>query len=234
MRFGGTSILPGGRAIAPAGKAYKTGAGSFALAVNSKGTTVVTVSAGLNRSILTAVTRDKEGWHPNQIESEETGRRIVSAGVAFEDDNDVYFAEGETGRVLLVDSRSGKVKQTYDLNQASFAEATRVTSLMTPRRSACSCWTRRMRGWRSSIPAPSGLPLTHAWSGFRLPSLSLRAESVCMSQAAVRTPSPWWMYRRPPIPRSSRSSHRQEPGRNICHGGSRFCFKQSQRFCFDH
>ena len=72
------------------------------------------------------------------------------------------FAEGETGRVLLVDSRSGKVKQTYDLNQGEFAGATRVTSLMTPRRSACSCWTRPMRGWRSSIPAPSGLALTHA------------------------------------------------------------------------
>jgi YVTN family beta-propeller protein len=114
MRFGGTSILPGGRAIAPVGKAYKTGAGSFALAVNSKGTTVVTA----NRAVLTAVTRDKEGWHPNQFEGEEAGRRVVSAGVAFEDDNDVFVSEGETGRVLLVDSRSGKVKQTYNLSHS--------------------------------------------------------------------------------------------------------------------
>lgn len=118
-RLGATSILPGGRAIAPAGKYFKTAPGAFGLAINRKGTAVVAAGAGGDRLALTVVTRDKEGWHPNQIAGDEPkeDRRVEPLGIAFEDDNDVYVSEGASGKVLLLDSRSGKVKQTYDLNQ---------------------------------------------------------------------------------------------------------------------
>jgi DNA-binding beta-propeller fold protein YncE len=118
-RPGSPSILPGGRIIAPAGKHYRTAAGSFGLAINRKGNAVATAGYGTNRFTLSVVSRDKEGWHPTQLEGEEARaeRRAGMLGVAFEDDNDVYVSEGETGRVVLMDSRTGKVKQTYELNQ---------------------------------------------------------------------------------------------------------------------
>ena len=106
LRPGAPSILPGGRIIAPAGKHYATGFGSFSLAINPKGNIVAAGSA--------VISRDKEGWHTKKF------TEITSLGLAFEDDNDLFASEGETGKVVLLDSRSGKLKQTYDLNQGDY------------------------------------------------------------------------------------------------------------------
>ena len=133
VRPGAPSILPGGRVIAPIGKHYKTGPGSFGLAMNPKGTTVVTADGGPNRYSLTVVSRGKEGWHTGQLiapkdKDDEDGDderdwRGVFMGLAFDGDNDLYASEGESGKVRLVDSRSGKRKQIYDLNQGEFRDS---------------------------------------------------------------------------------------------------------------
>ncbi len=133
VRPGAASILPGGRAIAPVGKHYKTGPGPFGLALNLKGTIAVTADGGPNRYSLTVVSSAKDGWHTEHLiapkskeeEADDNDRdwRSVFMGLAFEDDNDVFASEGESGKVRLVDARSGKRKQTYDLNQGEFRDS---------------------------------------------------------------------------------------------------------------
>ncbi len=133
VRPGAPSILPGGRVIAPIGKHYKTGPGSFGLAINPKGSTIVTADGGPNRYSLTVVSRAKEGWHTEHLiaprdkddEDADSDRdwRSVFMGLAFSGDNDLYASEGESGKVRLVDARSGNRKQIYDLNQGEFRDS---------------------------------------------------------------------------------------------------------------
>ena len=99
VRPGAPSILPGGRVITPIGKHYKTGPGSFGLALNPKSTTIVTADGGPNRYSLTVVSRVKEGWHTERLiapkdKDEEAGDddrdwRSVFMGLAFAGDNDL-------------------------------------------------------------------------------------------------------------------------------------------------
>ncbi len=133
VRPGAPSILPGGRVIAPIGKHYITGPGSFGLALNPKGTVVMTADGGPNHYSLTVVSLGKDGWHTghliaprNKAEEVDDGDRdwrSVFMGLAFADGNEVYASEGETGRIRLVDSRNGKLKQSYDLNQGEFRDS---------------------------------------------------------------------------------------------------------------
>ena len=68
VRKAGSSILAGGRIIAPLGTEYVTGAGAFGLAVNTSGRTVVTSNGGPGRNSLTVLEKKKdEGWDVRQI-----------------------------------------------------------------------------------------------------------------------------------------------------------------------
>ena len=74
------SILPGGRAIVPFGKHFRTGPGPFGLALNAKGSTVVTADGGPDRYSLTVVSQAKDGWHSEHL--------VAPKGKEEEDDDD--------------------------------------------------------------------------------------------------------------------------------------------------
>ncbi|HUQ90743.1 MAG TPA: alkaline phosphatase family protein [Bryobacteraceae bacterium] len=125
-RPGAASILPGGRVISPLGKQFTTGPGPFGLAVSPNGKTVVSTDGGPKRYSLTVLQKQgKDQWQtqsiePWKIEKEDKDDEdwiSVFMGLAFEDDKTIYASEGNTGRVRLLDVRSGRKKQLYRLNQ---------------------------------------------------------------------------------------------------------------------
>src|SRR5271165_4890966 len=63
LRRAATSILPGGRIIAPLGDQYSTGAGPFGLLVGPAARTVVTSNGGPGPNSLTVLNRDRGGSH---------------------------------------------------------------------------------------------------------------------------------------------------------------------------
>lgn len=132
-RPGAPSILPGGRAITPLGKQYFTGPGPFGLAVNPKGTIVATADGGPGRFALTTIQKTKEGWRlrsrvlPKNKEEEQgdddADWRSVFMGLAFEDDDNLFASEGNSGRVRHLDAQTGARKRIYDLNVDGYKDS---------------------------------------------------------------------------------------------------------------
>jgi YVTN family beta-propeller protein len=127
-RPGAESVLPGGRLILPLGRHYHTGAGPFGLAVSPEGKTVATANLGPRRYSITVLHKDDRRWRVNHHEprNSDTGReawRGVSIGIAFHSEKDLYVAEGDSGRVLLLDARSGRIRRVFDLNQGGFRDS---------------------------------------------------------------------------------------------------------------
>ncbi|MCC7233734.1 MAG: bifunctional YncE family protein/alkaline phosphatase family protein [Bryobacterales bacterium] len=129
-RPGAESVLPGGRLISPLGAQFPTGPGPMGLAVSPHGETAVTLDGGAIRNSLTVLQREGSGWRTStlKIESGNEGGggegpdswRSAFSGVVFASGRDVYASDGLPGRVRLLDTRSGTVKQTYELNAGGF------------------------------------------------------------------------------------------------------------------
>jgi len=129
-RIGAESVLPGGRIISPLGQQYPTGPGPFGLSLSPNGETLVTADGGPNRYSLTVLHREGAGWRTNTLQADPRGQgdpndddgdwRSVFQGLAFTNDRDLYASEGNSGRVRLVDVRSGSLKQLYDLNTGGY------------------------------------------------------------------------------------------------------------------
>ncbi|HWC00181.1 MAG TPA: hypothetical protein VG672_25910 [Bryobacteraceae bacterium] len=134
-RPGAASILPGGRVIAPLGKQHVVGPGPFGLAISSNGRTLVSADIGPIRYGLSVLESDKQGlWHVHHVAApprrqEREGQESkdawtgVSMGLAFSGDKSVYVAEGNSGRVRLIDLGLGGTKKVYDLNQDDFSDS---------------------------------------------------------------------------------------------------------------
>jgi len=129
-RPGAESVLPGGRVITPLGQQYPTGPGPFGLVLNSSGDTLVTADGGPNRYSLTVLQREGSGWRTTTLKADPKSKagdddgegdwRSVFQGLAFANDRELYASEGNSGRVRLVDARSGSLKQLYELNTGGF------------------------------------------------------------------------------------------------------------------
>jgi YVTN family beta-propeller protein len=127
-RPGAETVLPGGRLILPLGRYYHTGAGPFGLAVSPEGKTVATANLGPQRYSITVLHRDGRRWRVEHHEprNADAGRetwRGLSIGIAFQSEKHLYVAEGDSGRVLLLDARSGKIRRSFDLNQGGFRDS---------------------------------------------------------------------------------------------------------------
>jgi YVTN family beta-propeller protein len=131
LRRTGASVLPGGRVIAPVGEEYVSGPGAFGLAVSAGGRYVVTANTGPGRNSLTVLERRRNGWDDRQIaaRSREAGDpldpdewRSVFMGLAFDHERGVYVAEGNTGRVSLLDW-DGERRRTFTLDQGGFKDS---------------------------------------------------------------------------------------------------------------
>ena len=132
-RPGGETVLPGGRMLAPLGRQFQTGPGIWGLAVSPDGKHIVSSDGGPNRYSLTAFEQGGGTWRPRTIEAlgnrpkpaddDDDEFRSVFMGLAFENNNEIWASEGNSGRVRLVDIGSGKHKQIFDLNGDGFKDS---------------------------------------------------------------------------------------------------------------
>ena len=133
LRRYGTSILPGGRIISPAGDQYLTGSGPFGLVVSASGRTVVTSNGGPGRNSLTVLDRDSKSgrWQVRQFvirgpdmpdDPDEREWRSVFMGLALAGEHAVFASEGESGRVSLYDWNAER-RRAIDLNRNGFDDS---------------------------------------------------------------------------------------------------------------
>jgi YVTN family beta-propeller protein len=139
LRRRGSSVLPGGRIIAPLGAQYVTGSGPFGLAVSASGRTAVTSNGGPDRNSLTVLERGRSGWEVRHIlagqdrddaggasdtDEAEGGRwRGVFMGVAFSGEHTLFVSEGNSGRVSILDLGSEERRRSIDLNQGDYHDS---------------------------------------------------------------------------------------------------------------
>ncbi|HEU0123980.1 MAG TPA: alkaline phosphatase family protein [Bryobacteraceae bacterium] len=131
-RPGGESILPGGRSIAPLGRQYQTGPGPWGLAISPNGKRIVSADGGPRGFSLSLLENRTDGWRIDRKEAvrkaddapeSDDEFRSVFMGLAFENNDDIYASEGNSGRVRLLDITTGKRKQLYDLNTGGFSDS---------------------------------------------------------------------------------------------------------------
>ena len=120
------SILPGGRLLQPFGIQLETGPGPFGLAVSAKGI-VATADIGRERLGVTILSPTKNAaWSIHHLWT--NSRRAAGAdpidpefkgvfyGIAYEAEKSLWVAEGDSGKIRLVDTDSGRPKKIIDLN----------------------------------------------------------------------------------------------------------------------
>ena len=129
------AILPGGRLVRPLGRQFATGPGPFGIAVSPNGNLVVSANGGPDRFSLTALDRQNDAWTPRQLvappkprrgpgePAEEDDWHSVFMGLAFHGDEELFLSEGDSGRVRVIDPRSGAKRYTLNLNQGGFEDS---------------------------------------------------------------------------------------------------------------
>lgn len=125
-----TSILPGGRIIAPAGQQYVTGPGLFGMALSASGRRLVTVNMGPPMPSLTVMERG-EPWDVHTFPLARAGEepaggnagRVMALGVALPRERAAFVSDGNSGRVALVDLASGDRRTAADLNRNGYRDS---------------------------------------------------------------------------------------------------------------
>jgi DNA-binding beta-propeller fold protein YncE len=126
-RAEGTSILPGGRLLAPQGAQYVTGPGPFGLAVSSGGRRVATANSGPDRFSVSLLDKPKDRFRTvrhfvaerrprGEPAGEDSEWRSVFMGLAFADDRTLYASDGNAGQVRVLDPDSGQTRRVLPLN----------------------------------------------------------------------------------------------------------------------
>lgn len=115
-------VLPGGRQLAPLGTLRATGPGPFGLAISADGETLASSDGGPQRFSLTVLPRTGDPRRlrapkKDEKEAEDDEWRSVFMGLAFDGDHQLYASEGNSGRVRLIDTRTGKKLETFDLDR---------------------------------------------------------------------------------------------------------------------
>jgi YVTN family beta-propeller protein len=131
LRKPASSILPGGRIIAPLGEQFATGAGPFGLLIGPSARIVVTANGGPGPNSLTVLDRERNGRFSAQTlvarsydGAEEFGQdwRGIFMGLAYVNDHAVWGSEGNSGKVSLFDWSAAR-RRTIDLNQGEFKDS---------------------------------------------------------------------------------------------------------------
>jgi YVTN family beta-propeller protein len=117
--------------IAPVGDEYPSGPGAFGLAVSPDGRFVVTSNTGPGRNSLTVLERQGNKWDDRQLAAQQRGAadtadpdewRSVFMGLAFDRDRGIYAAEGNTGRISLLDW-DGERRRSFNLDQGGYEDS---------------------------------------------------------------------------------------------------------------
>jgi YVTN family beta-propeller protein len=131
LRKPASSILPGGRIIAPLGEQYATGAGPFGLLVGPSARTVVTSNGGPGPNSLTIFDHQRSGrWTSQTVMARSTeGQEAFGSdwrglfmGLAYVNDHSVWASEGNSGQVSLFDWTAAR-RRSIDLNQGEFKDS---------------------------------------------------------------------------------------------------------------
>jgi YVTN family beta-propeller protein len=132
---GNLAILPGGRIISPLGAQLITGPGTFGLAVSPSGK-ILTANLGPERLSLTVMEKSKRnpwiihnlltarGGKSSESRGENDGDwKSVFMGAAFSGERNAWVAEGNSGRIRLIDLSTGGRRHTIDLNTDGFSDS---------------------------------------------------------------------------------------------------------------
>jgi YVTN family beta-propeller protein len=135
LQRGNLTILPGGRVLSPLGAQLITGPGTFGLAVSPAGK-ILTANLGPERLSLTVMEKNKKGpWLIHNLLTARAGKssesheennsdwKSVFMGVAFAGEKNAWIAEGNSGRVRLIDLATGSRRHTIDLNSDGFSDS---------------------------------------------------------------------------------------------------------------
>ncbi len=116
-----SSILPGGRIVAPAGQQFLTGAGALGLALSASGRVLVTANMGPPAASLTVLEHGKV-WEVRSFPAAIAGGEHAG-GVALAGEHAAFVSEGSSGRVALVDLAIGDRRTFVDLNQSGYHDS---------------------------------------------------------------------------------------------------------------
>jgi len=125
---GTVTILPGGRAIKPLGSQIEVGPGAFGLAISAKGLIGVS-ETGFERFGVSVLEPRKDTWQQHllwaapadddtQTKSAKPTDRWESAtyGIAFDSEKSVWIAEGDSGKVRLIDASNAARRKLISIN----------------------------------------------------------------------------------------------------------------------
>jgi len=126
---GNVTVLPGGRAIKPMGSQIEVGPGAFGLAISPKGLIAVS-ETGFERFGLSILEPRKDTWQqrllwaasPRDVEAagktnKQTDRwDSASYGIAFDSEKSVWIAEGDSGKIRLLDESNGTRRKVISIN----------------------------------------------------------------------------------------------------------------------
>jgi YVTN family beta-propeller protein len=125
------TVLPGGRLLTSTGQYFFTGPGTFGLALSPDGLTIASADGGPNSYSLTLLHSVEGSWQRRQLKARQKNDpdddpddwRSVFMGLAFDGENELYAAEGNSGRIRLVDTRTGRKLRSFDLNTGGFKDS---------------------------------------------------------------------------------------------------------------
>ena len=130
---GAVTILPGGRALKPMGSQVELGPGAFGLAISPKGLIGVS-ETGFERFGVSVLEPKKDGWNqrllwaiptddldPKSRAAKQPDRwESASYGIAFDSEKSVWIAEGDTGKIRLLDATNGARRKLININAGDF------------------------------------------------------------------------------------------------------------------
>jgi YVTN family beta-propeller protein len=130
---GNVTILPGGRALKPMGSQIELGPGAFGLAISPKGLIGVS-ETGFERFGVSVLEPKKDSWNqrllwavptddldPKSRAAKQPDRwQSASYGIAFDSEKAVWIAEGDTGKIRLLDATNGARRKLININSGDF------------------------------------------------------------------------------------------------------------------
>jgi YVTN family beta-propeller protein len=130
---GNVTILPGGRALKPMGSQIEVGPGAFGLAISPKGLIGVS-ETGFERFGVSILEPHKDSWQqrllwavsPDDVAPIHNPARppdrweSASCGIAFDSEKSVWIAEGDSGKVRLMDASNGARRKLVSINTDEF------------------------------------------------------------------------------------------------------------------
>jgi YVTN family beta-propeller protein len=130
---GNVTILPGGRALKPMGSQIEVGPGAFGLAISPKGLIGVS-ETGFERFGVSVLEPHKDAWQqrllwavpadeldPQSKAAKQPDRwQTASYGIVFDSEKSVWIAEGDTGKIRLLDATNGTRRKVIGINAGDF------------------------------------------------------------------------------------------------------------------